>query len=100
MGNRAEIIKKIKEQYPFLSKQYGICRIGIFGSVAMDSARPDSDVDIVVEFERPIGLKFMECVTYMENLFGKKVDVLTKDGIKNIRVKNVSTEIEKNIIYV
>ena len=66
----------------------------------MDSARPDSDVDIVVEFERPIGLKFMEFVTYMENLFGKKVDVLTKDGIKNIRVKNVSTEIEKNIIYV
>jgi len=63
----------------------------------MDSARPDSDVDIVVEFERPIGLKFMEFVTYMENLFGKKVDVLTKDGIKNIRVKNVSTEIEKNI---
>ena len=100
MGNRAEIIKKIKEQYPFLSKQYGIRRIGIFGSVAMDSARPDSDVDIVVEFERPIGLKFMEFVTYMENLFGKKVDVLTKDGIKNIRVKNVSTEIEKNIIYV
>ncbi len=78
MGNRAEIIKKIKEQYPFLSKQYGIRRIGIFGSVAMDSARPDSDVDIVVEFERPIGLKFMEFVTYMENLFGKKVDVLTK----------------------
>jgi len=100
MENRAEIIKKIKEQYPFLSKQYGIRRIGIFGSVAMDSARPDSDVDIVVEFERPIGLKFMEFVTYMENLFGKKVDVLTKDGIKNIRVKNVSTEIEKNIIYV
>jgi len=100
MGYRAEIIKKIKEQYPYLSRQYGIRRIGIFGSVAMDSAGPDSDVDIVVEFNRPIGLKFMEFVEYMENLFGKKVDVLTKDGINNIRVKNVSTEIEKNIIYV
>ena len=66
----------------------------------MDTAGQDSDVDIVVEFERPIGLKFMEFVDYMEKLFGKKVDVLTKDGIKNIRVKNVSTEIEKNIIYV
>ena len=49
MGYGAEIIKKIKEQYPFLSKQYGVRRIGIFGSVAMDSAGPDSDVDIVVE---------------------------------------------------
>ena len=42
----------------------------------------------------------MEFVEYMESLFGKKVDVLTKDGIKNIRVKNILTEIEKNIIYV
>jgi len=100
MESRNEIIKKIKEQYPYLSRQYGIRRIGIFGSVAMGTAGQDSDVDIVVEFERPIGLKFMEFVDYMEKLFGKKVDVLTKDGIKNIRVKNVSTEIEKNIIYV
>ena len=100
MGNRTEIIRKIKEQYPFLSKQYGVRRIGIFGSVALDSAGPDSDVDIVVEFERPIGLKFMEFIEYMESLFGKKVDVLTKEGIKNIGVKNVSAEIERNIIYV
>ena len=42
----------------------------------------------------------MEFVEYMGNLLEKKVDVLTKDGIKNIRIKNVSTEIEKNIIYV
>jgi len=97
---RAEIIKKLKDQYPYLSRQYGIRRIGIFGSVATDSAGPDSDVDIVVEFDRPIGLKFMEFVEYMENLLGKKVDVLTKDGINNIRVKKVSTEIENNIIYV
>lgn len=100
MGYRDEIIEKIKEQYPYLSRQYGIRRIGLFGSVAMDSAGPDSDVDIVVEFEYPIGLKFIEFVEYMENLFGKKVDVLTKEGIRNIRVKNVSSEIEKNIIYV
>jgi len=66
----------------------------------MDTAGQDSDIDIVFEFDRPIGLKFIEFIEYMEKLFGKKVDVLTKDGIKNIRVKNVSTEIEKNIIYV
>jgi len=100
MESRDEIIKKIKEQYSYLSQQYGIRRIGIFGSVAMDTAGQDSDIDIVVEFDRPIGLKFMELIEYMEKLFGKKVDVLTKDGIKNIRVKNVSREIEKNIIYV
>jgi predicted nucleotidyltransferase len=100
MESRDDIIKKIKGQYSYLSQQYGIRRIGIFGSVAMDTAGQDSDIDIVVEFDRPIGLKFIEFIEYMEKLLGKKVDVLTKDGIKNIRVKNVSTEIEKNIIYV
>lgn len=100
MEYRDEIIKKIKEQYPYLSSEYGVRRIGLFGSVARNSAKIDSDVDIVVEFERPIGLKFMDLVEYMEKLFGKEVNVLTKDGIKNIRVKNVSSEIEKNIIYV
>lgn len=100
MGCRDKIIGKIKEQYPYLSQKYGVSRIGIFGSVSRDSATTDSDVDIVVEFDKPIGLKFVELVEYMEDLFDRKVDVLTKDGIRNIRVKNVSSEIEKNIIYV
>ena len=100
MGYRDEIIKKIREQYPYLSRKYGVRRIGLFGSVARNSTRIDSDVDIVVEFDKPIGLRFIEFVEYMENLLGKEVDVLTKDGIKNIRVKNVSSEIERDIIYV
>ncbi len=100
MGYRDEIIRKIKEQYPYLSQKYGVRRIGLFGSVANNFAKMDSDVDIVVEFEKPIGLRFVELVEYMEKLFGRKVDILTKDGIKNIRIKNVSSEIENNIIYV
>ena len=62
MENRAKIVKKIKEQYGFLAKQYRIRQIGIFGSVVRDSAGPNSDVDIVFDFERPIGLKFMEFI--------------------------------------
>jgi predicted nucleotidyltransferase len=39
-------------------------------------------------------------VEYLENLFGRKVDVVTKDGIKNIRVKEVAQNIERNLVYV
>ena len=95
-----EVIGKIKSQYPYLSSEFGIKRIGIFGSVANKADRHQSDIDLVVEFDRPIGLKFMSLAEYMEKLFGKKVDILTKDGIRNIRVKRVSTDIEKDIIYV
>jgi len=100
MAYRDEVIDKIKKQYPYLSSQFGVERIGLFGSVAKQKEKSDSDIDIVVEFSKPIGLKFMSLVEYLEELFGKKVDVLTKEGIKNIRVKKVSSDIEKDIIYV
>ena len=100
MSYQAEIIDKIKQDYPFLSREFGVKRIGIFGSVARREEGPESDIDIVVEFDRPIGLRFVDFVEYIENLFGKKVDVLTKQGMKNIRVKGVSSTIEKDIIYV
>ena len=95
-----EVIGKIKSQYPYLSSEFGIKRIGVFGSVAKQTDRDQSDIDLLVEFDRPIGLKFMSLAEYMEKLFGRKVDILTKDGIRNIRVKRVSTDIEKDIIYV
>ncbi len=100
MSHQAEIIKKIREHYPFLSKEFGVKRIGIFGSVARHEEGPGSDIDIVVEFNKPIGLKFIGFVEHIESLFGGKVDVLTKEGIKNIRVKSVSSDIEKDVIYV
>jgi len=75
-------------------------KIGIFGSVVKHTHGEASDIDVVVEFERPIGLKFIMLAEYIENLFGRKVDVLTKEGIQNIRVNNISSDIQKEIIYV
>ncbi len=95
-----EVIGKIKSQYPYLSSEFGIKRIGVFGSVAKQKEKDKSDIDLVVEFDRPIGLKFIRLAEYLEKLFGRKVDILTKDGMHNIRVKRVSTDIEKDIIYV
>ena len=97
---RNEIIDEIRKQYPHLSEEFGVKRIGIFGSAVKDSITENSDIDIVVELNRPIGLKFVLLVEYLERLFGRKVDVLTREGIKNIRVKKVSSEIEKDIVYV
>ncbi len=54
-----EVIGKIKSQYPNLSSEFGIKRIGVFGSVAKKADRDQSDIDLVVEFDRPIGLKFI-----------------------------------------
>jgi len=98
--DKDEIIRLIKENYSVLATEYGVSRIGIFGSIVKGTMTEDSDLDIVVEFNRPIGFKFIRLIQYLESLFGKKVDVITKDGIKNIRVKEVARNIERDCIYV
>jgi len=98
--DREEITRIIKENYDILTTEYGVSRIGFFGSVAKNTMTEDSDLDIVVEFKRPIGFKFIRLVEYLENIFGKKVDVLTKDGIENIRVKEIAINIERDLVYV
>jgi predicted nucleotidyltransferase len=98
--DKDEVIRLMKEHYNVLMTEYGVSRIGIFGSVVKGTVTEDSDLDIVVEFKRPIGFKFNRLVEYLENLFGRKVDVVTKDGIKNIRVKEVAQNIERNLVYV
>jgi len=98
--DKDEIIHLLQEHSSVLMTEYGISRIGIFGSVIKGSMTEDSDLDIVVEFNKPIGFKFNRLVEYLENLFGRKVDVLTKDGIKNIRIKEVARNIERTLVYV
>jgi len=98
--DREEITRIIKENYDILATEYGVSRIGFFGSVVKNTMTEDSDLDIVVEFKRPIGFKFIRLVEYLENIFGKKVDVLTKDGIENIRVKEIAINIERDLVYV
>lgn len=100
MAYREEIIQKIKNQFPYLSARFGVKRIGLFGSVAERMETGESDIDLIVEFDRPIGLKFISMVEYLEGIFGRKVDVLTREGLRSIRIEAVSSDIKKNIIYV
>ena len=100
MNNREEILKTLKQSREFLSSEFSVKKIAVFGSVARDALTPDSDIDIVVEFSTPIGFRFSRLVEYLENLLGHKVDVLTKDGIRNIRVQKVAENIERDLIYV
>jgi predicted nucleotidyltransferase len=94
------VIHILQEQYDFLKKEYSVSKIGIFGSVLNGTLTENSDLDIVVEFEKPIGYKFFRLIEYLEHSFGRKVDVVTKDGIKNIRVKEVVKNIESSLLYV
>ncbi len=100
MLTKEKITEIIRDKYSFLSSEYGIKRIGLFGSYAKDEQIEDSDIDIIAEFEKPIGLKFVEFTEYLENILEKKIDVLTPEGLKSITVNRVAEDIEKSVIYV
>jgi hypothetical protein len=94
------VLKLLKEKYPYLSNEYGVKKIGVFGSVAKELDNHSSDIDIVVVLANPLGLKFVEFVDYLEQLFNTKVDVLTEEGIKNLRSSEIAEKIKRSIIYV
>ncbi len=100
MLTKEQIVKLLREKYPYLASEYGVKRVGIFGSYAKGLPDEASDVDIIVEFEHPIGFKFIELVEYLEHLLGTKVDVLTPAGFQGIRVPRIAQDISESIVYV
>jgi predicted nucleotidyltransferase len=100
MLSKEKVIDILRRELPYFVSEYGVKRIGLFGSYAKGTQAEDSDVDIVVEFERPIGLKFVEFGEYLEKLFGRKTDVLTPAGINGIRIQRVAEDIRSSIVYV
>jgi predicted nucleotidyltransferase len=95
-----KVMEIIRRELPYLTEHFGVKRIGLFGSFARGTARSDSDVDILVEFDKPIGLRFMEFADYLEQVLGRKVDVLTPAGLLSIRVRRIAQEIEESVVYV
>jgi predicted nucleotidyltransferase len=76
--------------------EYGVARMGIFGSAARGDDTPLSDIDLLIEFSRPVGIEFIDLGNMLEKTLGRKVDMVSRRGIKDKYFK----EIERDIIYV
>jgi hypothetical protein len=104
---KAEIIKRLSENKTDLSR-YGIKSIGLFGSFAREEESGESDIDLVLDFEkshfgkdfRGLFDAYLQVSSYLENLLGRKVDILTPVSIETIRIKTVAEGIKKSIVYV
>jgi predicted nucleotidyltransferase len=73
------------ERIAEVCRRYQVHELAVFGSAAREDLRPDSDIDLLVEFEPEarIGLfKFAELSGQVEGLLGRKVDLVTKPGLK------------------
>ena len=88
MSTEFETIKqKIALQKEYLHKTYGVEEIGVFGSYARGDNDENGDIDVSVELnqEVPVGLfEFAGMKFFLEDLLGKKVDLVIKSGIKSL----------------
>lgn len=90
-------ISTLKENEKFIRQKFGVKRIGIFGSFARGEERESSDLDVLVVFEE--GQKTfdndMDLKFYLEDLFGRKVDLVTEKALKP-QLKDI---IMKDVVY-
>jgi predicted nucleotidyltransferase len=81
--SRDKLLVSLSAAKPELQSRYRVKKIGLFGSFARGEQKPNSDVDILVEFSQPIGLfKFLELEEYLETLLGLKVDLVSQKALK------------------
>jgi len=82
MITKYEILLKLIELKPALYQDFAVTEIGLFGSFSDETNNEASDIDILVELERPIGWKFFTLQIYLENIFKRKIFLVTKNALK------------------
>lgn len=82
MTTLSSVKQILLELKPELHEKYGVSSIGLFGSIVRDDFTSASDIDIVVDFDRPIGIEFVDLVDYLEEKLKRPVDIASLHGIK------------------
>jgi predicted nucleotidyltransferase len=96
MYNTAQILAILKSRKPDLQKRYPISELGLFGSYARGDYNEKSDIDILVDFNDSIGIKFITLAHELEDIFHTKIDLVSRKGIKPKYLPYV----EKSLIHV
>lgn len=84
----------LRQRHDELARDYGVTEIGVFGSFVRGEASKDSDIDILVTFNRPMGFfKFLELEERLSKWLGRKVDLVTKAALKPHIGRRVLSEV-------
>jgi len=94
---RDETLLLLRNHKAALLKQFGVIRLGLFGSTARDTARPGSDIDILIAFDGPAtSERYFGAQFYLEDLLGNPVDLVTEKALR----PELRPHIEQEAVYV
>lgn len=96
MKDFAQIREILIYHKPLLLKKYPLKAIGIFGSITRNRQTSKSDIDILVEFKKPVGVEFIDLAEELEKILDVKVYLVSKKGVKPGYLKSI----EKELTYV
>lgn len=96
MSPNEDLLSKLRNLKLQLVKKYPIAAMALFGSFSRGDQFDNSDIDILVELDGKIGSRFIDLAEELESALGRKVDLVSKNGIK----PRYYNSIEGDLIYV
>ena len=87
-----EILRNHEQE---IKRRFAVRRIGLFGSFVRGEETKKSDIDILVEFEDPTFRNFMNLAFFLEDIFSRRVDLLTPEGISH----RIRPYVEKEVVW-
>lgn len=96
---KMDVLESLRRHRPELER-FSVRTIALFGSYAKDAQTDSSDLDFVVEFSSPTYDSFARLEQFLEQLFGRRVEILTPAGVESIRVPEISEDIKRTLVHV
>lgn len=101
---KEKVVQILQRELPYLREKYGVEKIALYGSFAKTRQKKKSDVDILVQLAKPLGLEFVSLAYYLEEVLGRKVDLATFDTLKRSletpRYQHIASDIQRTLVYV
>lgn len=88
-----QILDNLRDHRTSLSERYGIRTIAVFGSYVRQEQTPESDVDVIVEFDRSLGLAFVDLADELEGILGTRVDLVSRGAMNQKVYESISPDL-------
>lgn len=93
MTDTEALISRIEEHGEEICAEFGVARLGVFGSRLRGEGRIDSDLDVLVEFAHPTFRNYMGLKRFLERLVGVPVDLVSAAALKPILREHILAEV-------